>query len=437
MARDKEKNSLGFCFLAILAWIFLEYGRPANPLMLPMTISTLLFFKWLLLPEKKWNPQIVCFFLLLGEMLLSTFFAKNSFAAFWATYGMIIILVFICIPLIHVVDSLRKVSILLNIYLLVLLYVGVYAIFHSGFGPAGSGGGQDENYVAAFMCMALPVASFMTYFVKSGFRKLLIVFALGVYTLAIVIGFSRGGFVGMVVIYLYYLLKSPKKGVALSIGTLAVIVVLFVASDRYWQEMNTITDTKESTADLRLEAWAIAFRMFQGNPLLGVGPNNFIWNISAYQSPEQYEKFDRGLFLFTHSMFFQLLSELGVVGVGLFVAVLYYNFRDLRYVIKALQEWRENLGNESGDTSNEDVELSEDDNRICCYANGLMGSLIGLMATFTFLSGFYFSNFWILTAMTVALKEVAVARLEGYEKLEIIPARQESFGRAASLYCAR
>ena len=34
---------LGFPFYALLGWLFLEYGRPANPLRLPMVTSALLF----------------------------------------------------------------------------------------------------------------------------------------------------------------------------------------------------------------------------------------------------------------------------------------------------------------------------------------------------------------------------------------------------------
>lgn len=432
ITRYKEKQGLGICFLAILAWIFLEYGRPGNPLKLPLIISSLLFFNWLVLPRKKWTPQIACFFLLLGEMLLTIPFANNSFSAFWATYELINILIFICIPLIHFVDSLRKMTILINTYLVMFLYVGVYAILNSGFGPARSGGAQDENYTAAMMCMAIPLAYFSLYSVKGSFKKLLLVGALGVYVAAVVVGSSRGGFIGMVVVFLYCLLKSPKKWIGISVAAVAVIAVLTFAANEYWQDMKTITDTKEATVDLRLEAWSIAFRMFLDNPLFGVGPANFMWNAATYQSAEQLEKFGRLLFLQTHSIFFELLADLGLVGLGLFGAVLYFNYKDINFMTQRLQKWNEDFGKEPRGTPEEYKTVSDDSDRIRCYAYGLMGSIIGGLATFAFLSAFYFSNLWVLTAMIVALKELAAARMVGYRNQGTVAAPQESYRSAVS-----
>src|SRR4030095_6880983 len=96
-----------------------------------------------------WNPQIICFCLWLGVMLFSVPFAANNFAAFWMTYHLVVIVLFIGIPLIHFVDSIRKVTILINTYVLVFLYVGLFAVFHGGMGPAMNWGGQDENYTSA------------------------------------------------------------------------------------------------------------------------------------------------------------------------------------------------------------------------------------------------------------------------------------------------
>jgi len=397
--------------------------------MLPLIISALLFINWLLLPAKKWNPQIVCFLLLLGEMVVEVAIAGNTFSTFWATYGMIVILVFICIPLIHFVDSLRKITILINIYLLVFLYVGLFAVFNGGFGPAGSWGGQDENYVAAMMCMAMPLAYFSIYLVKGTFKKLMLIFALTVYALAVVVGLSRGGFVGMAVVFLYCLLKSPKKLAGISIGAVAVTLLLTFASNQYWQEMDTITDTSESTADLRLEAWTIAFRMFQHNPIFGIGPDNFKWEAHNYQSEAQYEKYGRGLFLLTHSMFFELLSELGLIGVSLFGAVLYYNYKDVKSITKRVRKLRRETVKKAETTEVYRV-FADDCDRIRCYAYGLLGGSIGCLVAFVFLSATYASYFWVLTSMIVALREVAVKRLEDYNSGKTISIREESLKKA-------
>jgi O-antigen ligase len=392
----KSKETVGFFLPLILLYVFLEYGRPNEPFHLPLIISFLLTVGWLAHPVKKWNVQIVCFLLLLAVMLLDIPFAVNSFSAFWTTYTMATVLIATAIPLIHFVDSIRKFQLLINVFMLVLFYVGLYAIFHGGFGPQGAAGAQDENYVASAMSMAMPFAFFSFLLEKSVFKKTLFAMAMATYMGAVIVGLSRGGFLGMASVFCYCIIKSPHRWLAWAAGVVALVVVLLFAGQSYWNEMSTITDTSEGTADLRLEFWSIAWREFLDYPLTGVGPGNFRWQIGEHQSLEQMEKFHRDLSgsAVTHSLYFELLSELGLAGAILFMTTLYQNYKDGTFIEKRCDSKRR-----LGAAGTEQVE------RARLYGRALTGSLIGCLVTSAFLSMLYFSYFWILTAMLVALRE--------------------------------
>src|SRR5207302_4902709 len=84
--------------------------------------------------------------------------AANGYAAFWATYGMAVLLLSICAPLPSLVTSVRRIKLWSYAFLAVALYVGGWASLHGGYGPSAAGGGQDENYIAAMMGMAIPLA---------------------------------------------------------------------------------------------------------------------------------------------------------------------------------------------------------------------------------------------------------------------------------------
>ena len=156
----RRHERLGLPFLLLLLYPVFDYGRPPNPMGIPMIISLLLVVAWIAIPVKKTNLQILCFWLLLGAMSIGAVIAVNNYSAFEAITAIAIILVCICIPLIHFIDSLRKIRIFVNTLILVFLYVGVWALFHGGMGPGGSAGAQDENYTSAIMSMAIPFAYF-------------------------------------------------------------------------------------------------------------------------------------------------------------------------------------------------------------------------------------------------------------------------------------
>src|SRR5215510_7835890 len=110
----KTGNGLGFPFFLILIYLFMEYGRPANPMGMPMVISIFLLLNWLRLPQKKWPPQIICFFALLAVIAVMGPFAENNAAVFWGFEQMTVLLLCVCVPIMHFVCSMRKVSIFLN-----------------------------------------------------------------------------------------------------------------------------------------------------------------------------------------------------------------------------------------------------------------------------------------------------------------------------------
>jgi O-antigen ligase len=397
------RRGLGLPFLLLLLYPVFDYGRPPNPMGIPMLISLFLAAAWLAKPAKKLNLQIACFLLLLVGMGISSIAAVNYGSAYQTTLALAIILLCICIPLVHFVDSLRKVKIFVNLLVVVFLYVGTWALLTGGYGPAGSGGAQDENYTSAMMCMAIPLAYFSIPLTTRTVVKAFYVLALGVFIGAVVIGGSRGGFLGLVGTALFCVFYSPRRRQAVTALVVGALLTLAVAGPTYWEDMQTITDTKEATADIRLELWTIAGRMFAYNPVFGVGPGNFRWNVGTYQSAEQLEKFGRDLTysVVVHSTYFEILAELGLVGTILFLTIVIRTFRDLRRLRPGMDPGTaaRGAGGEPGDAV-----------QFRFYSLAISGCLVGYLIPAAFVSFTYFSHFWLVVSLAAALSEVAQDR---------------------------
>ncbi len=297
-----------------------------------MLLSIAMFGGWLLRKDKRWSRQHTLFVVLLGLLALSVPMAANTFSAYMATFGMAVTILTVCVPMPSLLTSSRKIRAWVYTFVAVSLLVGGWALFHGGLGPSGSGGGQDENYVSAMMCMAIPFAYFSIFGETRRRVKLLLILSVVVFTGAVIVGFSRGGFVGLCAVGLYCLARSPKKLLGATVVAVIVIAALLFAGADYWEEMGTITDTSEATADLRLEIWKIGLRMWAGNPVFGVGPGNFRWQVGDYQSAEQLEKYGRNLqgSIIAHSLPVELLAELGTTGVIVVVALLVGTWRNVR-----------------------------------------------------------------------------------------------------------
>ncbi len=385
----------------LCVWLVLEIGRPPAALRVPLLCSLILGGSWLVAARKRWDPVLLCSigFLLTGWIGVPM--AANEYSAFWTCYGLTIVIVCICLPAAQFIRNMSHMHLYVRTLLAVTAYVGLFAITHAGFGPSGAAGGQDENYVAAAMSAALPFA----YFGLSATRKTLARAALMgltvIYLLATVIGFSRGGFLGMAAAGLFCFWYSPRKLVAIGAAVIGIGAVVAVAPSTYWEEIQSISDTSEGTADMRFEIWTIATRQFLDNPILGVAPGNFIWRIKDYQTPDQVEKFGRSLggSIVVHSTYFEILAELGSVGVGFFLAMLYFTFRELRRIAAACRQALDGRrGRQIDRLGDQELQWAR------AYALAFQGGLIGYLVCSAFLSTTYFSTIWVLCASSVALR---------------------------------
>jgi len=264
-----------------------------------------------------------------------------------------------------------------------MIYVSCYSLFYKG----GSGNYfKDENDLALYINMWLPFCYFLFRAEKRKVKKIVYASGLLIGIASIVMSFSRGGFVGIVCVFLVIWLFSARKVISLVvIGCLATSVFLF-APKNYWTRMETIKEADKGTAIERRLSWEAAWAMFLDNPL-GVGGNNFPVRFPEYQSSE----FKKGMWgRAAHSLWFTLISEIGIFGIIIYGLLLYYNVRDILYLKRI------NKDKKNGDL----VYLQS-------FSLATVASLAGYFASGTFLSVLYYPHYWYLTGMLVATTNVA------------------------------
>lgn len=418
-SKPREHEKVGLPLVLILTYVVMEYARPANPMKIPMVISIVLFLSWLALGKKNWCPQVVCFLLLLAVIAVMGPFAINNFSIWVGFRLMTIQLLCICVPIIHFAATIHKWDVLCRGLIAVYVYVGLYGLLHGGIGPGGHIG--DENDLALALNTMMPLAFFSMFVVTSRAWKLVSGVAFVLMAAGVVASFSRGGFLGLATVLLYCFVISPRKKLAVVLAIFLGIGASMFAPDTYWKEIASIkeaaTDTEQGTGALRREYWTIAWNMFLHNPVLGVGLDNFPWNVPEYQSEEQHVRAERSYAgAVAHSLYFTLVAELGLAGALIFLSLLWFNFRDLRAIARTGREWagRQGGGRE-GAVPRAGEAVARDLDKARYYAHALAAGFLGYLISGFFLSVFTYPHMWVLTALTAALKESVRKKVEEVE----------------------
>lgn len=418
----RSSDGLGFPFLLFLIYLVMEYGRPADPMGIPLVTSILLFVWWLLSPNRTWTIQFPYFLLLLCVIAVMGPFAVNSYSIWRGFRGMAVQLLCIAMPLIQFTSSLRRAFTFTSAFLAVLVYAAIYGITHGGVGPGGPIG--DENDLALVLSMALPFAFVGAISRTSIWQRLISLACVVLMLFATMLTFSRGGFLALaaVLIYCFSLLLRKKTLIGFLMVCILGLAGMIFAPPEYWAEIATIqqdaSDTEEGTGALRREFWTIARSMFYHNPIFGVGLNNFTWNVTMYQTSEQLERAGRSYAgAAAHSLYFTVLAELGVSGFLLFSLILNQAYKDTSVVLRKASVQQDRTQTPAHVQA--DLRSQKHFQRLslaASYAHAIRASLLGYLIGGAFLSIFPYPHIWLIVALAAGLRkatEVECIRHQG------------------------
>jgi O-antigen ligase len=256
------------------------------------------------------------------------------------------------------------------------------AVHEGARGGSGFFGNAGDFGVA--MCVVWPLAVILL-FAKTGKILRLFLLACSVAFLVVIpLSCTRGAAVGAACVTLAGIVTSRKKLPALVMALLLVVGAVYIlpgASKARFQ--SALHPEGDSTAMTRLQLWRAGLIMFRDNPLFGVGIGNFqATRLGKYAEPGEPTKAYA-----PHSIYIQVLSELGLAGMIPFLALVVLFFRlnaKSRKILIAL-----------GDERRRSYEY--------CLSVGLDLALIGYLSSGAFLTVFYYPHLWVLLGLSAGL----------------------------------
>lgn len=285
------------------------------------TIALALLAGWALKGFGNWNfgrarVVVYCLIGFLCWMALSSFFAFDSAMA-WRNTESIAKIVLPFVVGITLIDSFDKVKSLAWVIMLSQGYVAYdlnmsYLGGYNRMTDAGFGG-MDNNCNAIAMVCGTGFAFFLG-LAEKGWRRWLAFFAAALMTHAVLFAFSRGGMLALIVAGGTAFVLIPKRPIYYGYLLLAALLALRMAGPEVRARFfSTFADqeTRDTSAQSRIDMWGICWDLTLQNPIVGVGPNNFPVLAKSLGLTDGKQ---------AHSLWMQAGAELGFPGVGFLLA---------------------------------------------------------------------------------------------------------------------
>lgn len=276
--------------------------------------------------------------LMLAIYLLATF---TSFAPFkglqiWLVYFAFMTFYFIVI---NTIKTKKQLMNLLTVFSLSGLFVCLYGILQYIFGWNVSQAWMDEemfedikmriystlenpNVLGEYILLVLPVTIALMWKKKNFFAKLVYGAIALVMGLALVLTFSRGCWIGIMVAAAMFITFAAGKlwGFAL----LVLPVIPMILPENILNRFASIGDMKDSSTSYRVYIWMGTLLMLKDFWLSGVGPGT-----EAFTQVYPFYSYSAIVAPHSHNLFLQVMVESGILGISAFLILILTFIRKL------------------------------------------------------------------------------------------------------------
>jgi len=263
-------------------------------------------------------------------------------------------------------------------------------------GPIG-----DPNYYALIMLVLVPYAMDRIWNERNRWLRLLAIWAFVVCAGAVVLTFSRSGFVALVgVVGLMFLYHTPNLKNLLIIMLISIILLQFIPA-QYTARLESLTaflpgGSRNLRADEairgRVSELLVGLRMFQDHPVLGVGYDNY---------PVYYQEYSRQVGLdpraterSAHNLYVEILAETGLVGLTVFSLIVFFTLRNLFWGVRELR--------------------AKGELDVAGMAAAVGVAVVGYLVASMFIHDAYQRYFWLHLAIAMAVPNVVASVMENH-----------------------
>lgn len=232
-------------------------------------------------------------------------------------------LVAIYLTVVNVVTTSRRLAILCGALVLssIVTSIGVIQWWQAGvnmvegFRSRWVGVYADPNHMAMDIGIVVPLGvAFLARKQTPWVMRIACAVAAGLAVTAMVLSYSRGGFIGLCCAMGVWAFREKRRLQAIFVGVAFAACLAVFAPQTFWDRNQTVgTFHEDASAMGRVYAWNVASRISVDRPLLGVGAGSFRYAWPLYAPPEARRAY------VAHNVFLDVIGELGFVGLFFFL----------------------------------------------------------------------------------------------------------------------
>lgn len=178
----------------------------------------------------------------------------------------------------------------------------------------------NPNVLGEYLILIIPIAVAMIFGFGEGLRRLPAVFCTGILGACLILTWSRGAWLALMLAGLIFLFVWNKRSLWLIVAGIASIPILpAILPDTIISRFSSIGNMADSSTSYRVYIWRATVNMIKDNFLSGIGIGEGAWDevypMYTYMGIEAAPH--------SHNLYLQILLELGIFGLVVFLVFMF------------------------------------------------------------------------------------------------------------------
>jgi O-antigen ligase len=261
----------------------------------------------------------------------------------------------------------------------------------------------DANTYSASALVCLPLGFCLALHFRSGWRRYFCVAAIALGLFTLLLGASRGGFIGLLVAAAALVWRSRNR-MAITLIAGAALFLLLLSPLSPARRLLSPTRSDQESTQTRATLWTAGLSMIREHPLRGIGLGRY--STAAFEAT--------GIRHVAHNTYIEIAAETGIPGLICFVCMIAASVRTLGKTIETAKARRLHF--------------------LYQASRGMQAGMVAFCVAAFFLSGEYFKLFWCMLFISMCMPRIvrgaaaakrrrALARRNRPDSVQLCPVR--------------
>lgn len=196
----------------------------------------------------------------------------------------------------------------------------------------------NANVFGIYLSAITPLIIGLTLYYFKGAKKIIMFLVSALAVSGIILTFSRGTALALYLGVLFLsIMKKHKIIFVLLIILLLIFPFILPKNIKEWARQVNYNPIIFMCNSDRISVYRNTLNMIQHHPLIGVGTNTFSKNYFSYKLPEP-RGAETADYMYAHNHFLQMAGEIGLIGLGIFLWLLFRLFKRCSHISRNLKD---------------------------------------------------------------------------------------------------